>query len=108
MLIANVDSGVDQNHVDLTHRFVSCIGYALQGPCFFFMLVYFVSVWEPSENWRSPPSTFRIIVNYAAVHGRLPDDRPAMLSSIEDALMRLKEDDAFRNELEGMPYLGRL
>lgn len=48
------------------------------------------------------------VSNYAAVHGKLPDDRPAMLSSIEDALMRLKEDDAFRNELEGMPYLRRL
>jgi radical SAM superfamily enzyme YgiQ (UPF0313 family) len=48
------------------------------------------------------------VSNYAAVHGRLPDERPAMLSSIEDALMRLKEDDAFRNELEGMPYQRRL
>jgi len=48
------------------------------------------------------------ISNYASVHGRLPEDRPEMLQTVESALDRLDKDASFRKSLEQKRYITRL
>ena len=48
------------------------------------------------------------VSNYAPIDGHLPNDKPGMLSMIDEALERLSKDNAFRAELESMQYLRRL
>lgn len=48
------------------------------------------------------------VSNYAPVTGHLPDDRPRMLSVIDETLTRLSVDDAFKADLEKMPYMRQL
>ncbi len=48
------------------------------------------------------------ISNYASVHGNLPEDKGAMLATIDEAMGRLLSDEEFRGDLEKMPYLRRL
>jgi radical SAM superfamily enzyme YgiQ (UPF0313 family) len=48
------------------------------------------------------------ISNYAPVHGRLPEDRPEMLRTVESALNRLEKDASFRKSLEQKRYMTRL
>jgi radical SAM superfamily enzyme YgiQ (UPF0313 family) len=48
------------------------------------------------------------VSNYAPVDGKLPGDKPQMLSLIDKALEQISTNDAFRAELESMQYLRRL
>jgi hypothetical protein len=38
----------------------------------------------------------------------LPDDKPRMVSMIDETLKRLSDDDAFKDDLEKMPYMRQL
>ncbi len=48
------------------------------------------------------------VSNYASVDGDLPSDKAKMLSVIDSVMTRMSEDVAYRTDLEGMRYLGRL
>jgi radical SAM superfamily enzyme YgiQ (UPF0313 family) len=46
--------------------------------------------------------------NYVFINGRLPEDKPEMLSEINTALKRIACDDGFKRDLEKMPYQRQL
>jgi radical SAM superfamily enzyme YgiQ (UPF0313 family) len=48
------------------------------------------------------------VSNYAPINGRLPEDKTAMLSMIDETIDRLSRDDDFRADLENMQYLRSL
>jgi radical SAM superfamily enzyme YgiQ (UPF0313 family) len=48
------------------------------------------------------------ISNYVPVYGRLPDDKPSMLQTIDKALNDLQGDTRYREALEQKRYLTRL
>ena len=48
------------------------------------------------------------VSNYIAINGRLPEDKPTMLSIIDSAKERIASDHGFKRDLEKMPYLRQL
>ncbi len=48
------------------------------------------------------------VSNYAPINGNLPDDKDRMLSTINETLERLSNDNAYRADLENMQHLRRL
>jgi radical SAM superfamily enzyme YgiQ (UPF0313 family) len=48
------------------------------------------------------------VSNYAPINGNLPHDKASMLSMIDEALEKLRNDDGFKGDLEKMRYLRRL
>ena len=48
------------------------------------------------------------VSNYIAINGRLPEDKPTMLSMVDSAIERIARDHGFKRDLEKMPYLRQL